>query len=437
MKIGIIGAGFTGLAAGLDLAKAGHLVTIFDQLSTPGGIATGFRESDWDWSLEWHYHHVFEGDKDVLQWLTELNLRDQLIFYQTLTSTYQRDQFAQLDNPLSLLQYPRLSFYSKIRTGVSLALLKLIANGVWMEKYQAKELIQRWMGQEAWQMLWAPLFEGKFGNLASQVNAAWFWARVHARSKRLGYYQGGFLKLAEQVQDRLIKKGATVFLNTKISQLRLAKDNRWICFFENKAMNSAKAQKDQFDTILFTGNTGQLLSLADRNLSANYRHQLGSLKSLAAMTLVLELDQPFFQKQPIYWLNINQSNWPFLAVVEHTNLVSATHYDNRHLVYVGKYLSEEDSLFSANLNQVLTKYHPFLEELSPGYKSTLIKAHLFRQKGAQPIVKKNHSQVLPQIETPIRGLYFAGMQHVYPYDRGINYAVKLGRQAAHLIQDHS
>ena len=57
MKIGIIGAGFTGLAAAYELVKNGDHVTVFERDNNPGGLALGFKEKKWQWTLEQHYHH--------------------------------------------------------------------------------------------------------------------------------------------------------------------------------------------------------------------------------------------------------------------------------------------------------------------------------------------------------------------------------------------
>ena len=50
MNIAIIGAGFTGLAAGYKLTKRKHQVTIFEKDQKPGGLAIGYQEKGWDWS---------------------------------------------------------------------------------------------------------------------------------------------------------------------------------------------------------------------------------------------------------------------------------------------------------------------------------------------------------------------------------------------------
>ena len=57
MKIIVSGAGFAGLATAYHLKKAGHDGTVFEKEITPGGLAIGYKEKGWNWSLEKHYHH--------------------------------------------------------------------------------------------------------------------------------------------------------------------------------------------------------------------------------------------------------------------------------------------------------------------------------------------------------------------------------------------
>ncbi len=51
MEIAIIGAGIAGMSAAYDLARAGHRVTIYEASDGVGGLARGFREPHWDWSV--------------------------------------------------------------------------------------------------------------------------------------------------------------------------------------------------------------------------------------------------------------------------------------------------------------------------------------------------------------------------------------------------
>ena len=65
-KIAVIGAGIGGMSAAYDLAKAGHCVTLFENEDHVGGLASGFKEPEWDWSVEKFYHHWFASDRHML-----------------------------------------------------------------------------------------------------------------------------------------------------------------------------------------------------------------------------------------------------------------------------------------------------------------------------------------------------------------------------------
>ena len=106
MKIAIIGAGFGGMAAAYDLRKAGHAVTIFESADYVGGLASGFKEPNWDWYVEKFYHHWFQTDESMLTLIRELGYEDKVIFPRPLTVMYHKGRFYPFeldpqDGPLS------------------------------------------------------------------------------------------------------------------------------------------------------------------------------------------------------------------------------------------------------------------------------------------------------------------------------------------------
>lgn len=425
-SIAIIGAGFTGLAAAYELRKKGYNVMVFEASDVPGGLAAGFQEEDWDWSLEKHYHHIFESDHDIQAFVKELGLEDTLFFSEVVTKTsYNKQQF-RLDSALTLLKAPAISPIAKFRTAATLALLKFSPYLPYYEKQTAKEFLLKTMGEESWRVLWKPLFEGKFGNYADKVNAAWFWARIHVRSKKLGYFKGGFANLADQMVEKLTNDGITFHFTTPIKSIKPTKQGKFSLQFQPSTINH-----QPFDQVLVAAPSMILTKLVPE-LPAAFTKSITNLTGLGAMTLVLELDKPFFQDST-YWLNINEKDWPFLAVVEHTNLAGKNNYDGKTILYVGKYLEPSTEQFSLNKEELLKKYHPFLEKLSPGFSQHITKSWLFKEFFAQPVVFPNHIKNVPTMETPIPNLYWASMQHVYPWDRGTNFAVKLGKEVAERI----
>ena len=127
------------------------------------------------------------------------------------------------------------------------------------------------------------------------------------------------------------------------------------------------------------------------------------------------------------------SKAPVLAIVEHTNIMNSKHYNNEHLVYLGNYLPKEHKYYSLTAAELLETFDPFLKTINPDYKKSLIGVKKFAVPFAQPIIPINYSYMIPPFETPIKNVYLANMQQVYPWDRGTNYAVELGEKAARLV----
>lgn len=425
MKIAIVGAGFTGISAAIELVKH-HDVTVYEASDVPGGLAAGFQKPEWKWSVEKHYHHLFRSDQQIQQLCQQSGLHDILQFYSVNTSTRIDGQNFRLDSPISLLQFAPLNTMSKLRTGGTMAGLRFIPWRKEFDTISAKEFIIKTMGKQSWKTLWEPLFIGKFGSYANQINASWFWARIHVRSQQLGYPEGGFLHLSQKLVEYFQDLGGQIHFSSPITEIKYQQNTWHIEVSSKKKINTQK-----FDQVLVTGPHTLLHKLVPQ-LPLSYTKSLQDLQSLGAMTLVLELSHKFF-KDNIYWLNINEKNWPFLAVVEHTNLASSKNYDQKHLVYIGKYLSPSEKMFTLNKEQILKLYHPYLKQLASDYKENLTDSWLFKEYYAQPIVGLNHYKNIPSITTPLSGLFWASMHHVYPWDRGTNYAVKLGKEAANIM----
>ncbi len=122
---------------------------------------------------------------------------------------------------------------------------------------------------------------------------------------------------------------------------------------------------------------------------------------------------------------------PFLALVEHTNMISPQHYGGDHLIYVGDYLDPSHRYFRLSQDELLAEFLPALVRFNPDFRPDWVTgAWLHRVAYAQPVPVRGYADMIPPISTPLPGLYFASMSQVYPWDRGTNYAVEMGQRVA-------
>jgi protoporphyrinogen oxidase len=152
---------------------------------------------------------------------------------------------------------------------------------------------------------------------------------------------------------------------------------------------------------------------------------------LSNICIVLELTRSL---SSTYWLNVNDPSFPFVAVIEHTNFEPTSSYGGRHIVYLSKYLPSEDPLYRMKDKDAAEFAVAALGGMFPDFDATWVtNAHVWRAEFSQPIVQRHHSSLVPAMRTEIRNLFLATMGQIYPEDRGTNYAVKSGTEAAEQI----
>ncbi len=423
MNIGIVGAGIAGLSAAFDLTKQGHTVTVFEAADRPGGLASGFKDPRWDWELERFYHHWFQTDEDIIGLINELGLSEKLFFPSPITSLFINNKLYPA-TPLWRNALLPISPIAKLRYALSGVYLRLSGNWQALEKETAHNWLIKTMGEETYRVLWEPLLIGKFGKYYRDVNMAWMWARLHKRSVKLGYFEGGFQAFNQALADAVTARGGEIRYGTPVKTITHQPGN--------KVAITTDGGTKTFDRVLATVSP-QLMGRMAENLPESYLAQLNNLKSMGAIVLVLSLKHRLTDKH--YWINLPKTaNFPFLALVEHTNFINREHYAGDHIVYCGDYLEASHHYFSMKKEELLSLFVPALKRFNPQFDESWVReSWVFKESYAQPVPPVNHSRNIPPLKTPIPGLYWASMSQIYPWDRGTNYAVEIGRRAAREI----
>jgi protoporphyrinogen oxidase len=263
---------------------------------------------------------------------------------------------------------------------------------------------------------------------------AWLWARLHARTTRLGTFAGGFQTFADKFAARLKEMGVVFEMQTGVDLIRTPVNMEPSNL---KLELVAGPQTEQFDQILVTTSPTLLAKLAP-GLPEDYLRGLLALKSMGAVVMTLVLDRQL-SEQGYYWFNIPKSaGFPFLALVEHTNYLPPEHFGGDHIIYCGDYLEGGHEYFSLSDEELLARFVPGIQRINPHFVREWVKqVWVHKTNYAQPVPMVNHSQNIPDIRTPIPGLFFASMSQVYPWDRGTNFAVEIGRKAASLMLSHN
>lgn len=434
-EVAIIGAGFTGLSAAYELSKAGINVTVLEAQSDMGGLAAAFSIGERAEKLDCFYHHWFTNDLEVMQLVKELNLCSKVKINPSNTGMYYANQFFKLSTPWDLLKFSPLCFTDRIRLGLLALKARKVENWQELEGKTAAEWLRELGGEQVYRVVWEPLLRGKFGAVADEISAVWFWNKLKLRGssrgkggeERLAYFKGGFVALIEALAAKVRQLGSEIKTSCPVISVQ-PHNGGWLI---KTASGEIFANR-----VIATPALPLLADMLQDWATPEYLAKLNRIHYLANVCLVLELDHSL---SDTYWLNVNDPSFPFVGVIEHTNFQDKKHYAGKHIVYLSKYLPHTDALYLMSDDELLAFALPHLKRMFPEFEASwILNHHVWHARWAQPVVEKHYSQLIPACESPQRGLFLASMAQIYPEDRGTNYAIREGRRMgqhlAHLIQ---
>lgn len=427
--ISIIGGGYTGIAAALDLSKAGYDVTIFEADSEIGGLAGSFELSP-GVKLEKFYHHWFASDTHIISLLQELGLGDKIKTLKSNTGLYFANSTFRLSKPFDLLSFTPLPFFDRIRTGLMVVAARLINDWKKLESETSISWIKRHAGKKSFDVIWEPLLKGKFGSEAPNISAVWFWNKLKLRggsrgkdgSENLLYFDGGFGGATESMKKALIERGIKIHTNSAVTKI-LSQDGK---------VTGIQTATDSFhsDKVLATLPLPLFLDITPE-LPESYSSSPKKIRFLGNVCIILRLNKSL---SSTYWLNVADPTFPFVGVIEHTNFDPPENYAGEKIAYLSKYLPTTDEMFSWSDKEWFEYCLPYVQKIFPEFSASWVNGfHVWRANYSQPVITEKYSELIPEEKTPIKNLWLSTMAQVYPEDRGTNYAIRHGRAVAKRI----
>ena len=427
-KVLIVGGGYTGLAAAYRLAKMGkYSITLIETSNQLGGLAAGFPLAG-TW-LEKTYHHIFLTDTTILNLVSELGLKEKLLWCDSSVAIFRGGKIHAFKTPLDLLRFAPCSFVGRIRTGATAFYLKHKKNWRALLPRHAHDWMARACGQSAMNAIWTPLLKGKFGNQYNDVSMAWLWARIHTRAnsrapggEKLGYFRGGFNILTAALEAELRRLGVAIQTGSAVDK-----------FSAQNRVAVINGKEIAFDACVFTGSSSAFAGLLPAGNEYNeYARKLRSIGYLGAICLVFTSDQDLGD---FYWVNVNEPDAPFLVFIQQTNLVDAANYGGKHVYYIGAYLQVDEPRYRMTDDELSRLWLGYLPKLFPSFDPAHIgEKYIFRFRAAQHIVDTDYEKKIPDYKTPLPGVYLANFSQIFPEDRGTNFAILEGEKIAALVQ---
>ena len=420
-RIAVLGAGPMGLAVAYQLLQEGHIPVIFEADDRVGGMTACFDFSGTQ--IERYYHFHCTSDTGFLQLLDELGIADKMNWTETRMGYWFNGRLQPWGNPLALLRFRGLSLIGKFRYGLMAFVATKRKDWKGLDNVEASAWVKRWVGEEAYEILWQKLFEYKFHHFTGNLSAAWIWSRIrrigtsryNLFKEKLGYLEGGSQTLLNTLQAYLETNGAELKLGCPVS--RVVIEHGRVVGIE------ANGTSELFSKVISTIPL-PYVPLVMPDLPESILEQYRSVNNIAVVCVIAKLRQPLSEN---FWVNTNDVEMDIPGLVEYSNLRPL---DNA-IVYVPFYLpadhakyKDADDVFTDKVKRYLIKINPNLTE------DDFLDIQASRYRFAQPICEPGFLKKLPPVALPIKGLWVADTSFYYPEDRGISESIDFGREMA-------
>ena len=420
-RIAVLGAGPMGLAVAYQLTRDGHHPVVFEADDRVGGMTASFDFGGLQ--IERYYHFHCTSDSDFLTVLDELGLASKMRWTETRMGYWFGKRLQAWGNPVALLRFKGLGLVAKFRYGLHAFLCTRRNDWMPLDDVEASGWIRRWVGAEAYEVLWRKLFDYKFYDYAGNLSAAWIWSRIRriGRSRyslmreKLGYLEGG----SSTLLDGLHALHLAVFDHDPLhgrGQMHLPAMTQDVCV-------QAGGERLPFDKVVSTVPLPFIPRLAP-DLPEPILAKFRALNNIAVVCVIAKLRRPVSAN---FWVNTNDPDMDIPGIVEYSNLRPM----EAHIVYVPFYMPGEHPKYAEPDAVFIDKVRRYLMQINPALAADdFIDIHASRYRHAQPICEPGFLARLPPRKLPVEGLWVADTSHYYPEDRGISESIGFGRALA-------
>ena len=419
-RIAVIGAGPMGLGVAYQLVQQGCIPVVFESDDRVGGMTSTFDFGGID--IERYYHFHCTSDSAFFQLLQELGLEEKMHWVNTSMGYYYQKKLQPWGNPVALLRFSGLSLAAKFRYGLHAFLATKRKEWKPLDQVEATAWIKRWVGTEAYDVLWSKLFEYKFYDYSRELSAAWIWSRIRriGRSRydifreKLGYLEGGSSTLLNSMKACIERGGGEFHLKSEVTNVAIS-GGKVTGVHTDGAFHP-------FARVVSTIPLPYIPAMIP-DLPAELMQKFAAVKNIAVVCVIVKLKK---QVTGNFWLNVNDPAMDIPGLVEYTNLRPL---GEEHIVYVPFYMPGEHPKYQDDDHVYENKVSRYIKAINPAVTdSDITQIHVSRYRYAQPICGPGYLDRVPAASLPIKGLWVADTSYYYPEDRGISEGIGFGRE---------
>ncbi|MEW6003592.1 MAG: NAD(P)/FAD-dependent oxidoreductase [Nitrospirota bacterium] len=427
-----MGGGILGMTMALRLAQKGFKVTIIEGSDRTGGLASPCKIGNYTWDQ--FYHVIVPSDSNLLGLLNEIGVEERIRWRQTKTGFFTDGNLYSMSNALEFLAFPHLNLLDKIRLGFTIFYASKIRSWRRLEGIPVTNWLRRLSGERTFYKIWLPLLKSKLGENYRITSAAFIWTIISRmyraretgmKKETFGYVDGGYATILDNFQHRLDEVGVETICKKPVSKILNNK--------ESAQLETLNGDYLKFDKIIMTIPCSYLPNLCPQ-LSPSEKERFQNVIYEGVLCASLILKRPM---AGYYITNITDEWIPFTGVIEMTALVDKKYFDGNSLIYLPRYLIQEDSFWEKSDEEIKEEFVMTLESMYSTFKrEDVLFFKIVRAKYVLPITTLHYSSaLLPPTGTSLEHLFVVNSAQIANGTMNVNEIVGLANRKAEEISN--
>ncbi|HET7602219.1 MAG TPA: NAD(P)/FAD-dependent oxidoreductase [Gemmatimonadales bacterium] len=428
--VAVIGGGMLGMTLALRLAEQGTPVTLLEAEASPGGLAAPDTIGGFQWDR--FYHVMLLSDLNLRRLLADVGLGESVNWKQTRTGFYGDGRLHSFSSSLDFARFPLLSLADKARLAATILRASRVRNPLPLEQEPVETWLRRWSGDRVVDRVWLPLLKSKLGDNYRIASAAFIWAiiaRMYAarrsglKKEMFGYVDGGYARIISALRARLLELGVQLQSKARVADVSGNGDSVSITLADGRVVHAAQA--------VLTLPCPAIRRVCPW-LTADERERLDSVVYQGIICASVLLRRPL---AGYYVTNIVDAGIPFTGVIEMTALVDAAAFDGRTLVYLPRYLAQDDAAWGEDDAALAATFMKGLQRMYPDLADDdVLDVRIARARQVLAVSTLDYSsRCLPQFATSTPNVFVANSAQIAHGTLNVNETIAVAESAARML----
>lgn len=438
MTVGIIGAGPAGLSCGLELARSGHNVVLFEADAAVGGMSRTI--SLWDMQVDYGPHRFFTMNKRVADFWMDF-IRDDYILVDRLTRIFYKNKF--FDYPLKPFNaFLQLGLAESLNCAFSYFKTSLQPRG---DEQSFAQWVSSRFGQRLYEIFFKTYSEKLWGiscddldadfaaqrikglNLYEAVKCALFKGKTRHKTlvEQFAYPRHGAGEVYERMAEKFAELGGEIRLNTPV---------RHVCI-EHDRIRGMETDSGFFgcDCIVSTMPITTVIQQSD-GFSQTAKDAAGQLtyRSTTLVYLLVEKTDVFRDN----WIYVHASDLQTGRITNFRNWSPAMYGDHSESILMLEYWSyDDDALWHMDDTALVELARREIGATGLVSRAAVREGHVVRMHRSYPVYARGYERrlkVLQEAVDLIDGLVCIGRNGSFKYNNQ-DHSILMGLLAAENI----